>query len=145
MVRCRFSVTGLSALIEIANWDIELARMVARLPWFADGITAGQRSTPKTLGKIASKDIELAKVVATHSWFTDGDGMTADDNLLLSCLGYIASEDIELARMVASLPWVVDGITDAEQGTIRALGGIAGWDIGARARDSRSPLGRRRH
>ena len=111
----------------IVSKDIELARMVASLPWLRDDVSGTEREAVYALSSIASKDIGLARTVARGSWFAD----SINDNewRVLDTLDSIASRDIELAKVVAGLPWFADGITTDEWSILSVLDSIASKDI----------------
>ena len=94
----------------LASTNIELARLVASVPWFVDGVTDNELNVLRWLRAVASKDAELANLIASFPWFADEsfDAFKVSNALMELEGSGIISTDIELVRNLVGL-WLAYG------------------------------------
>ena len=91
-------------LLGVASADVEMAKLVAQVSWFVDGLTHGELRILRRLGQIATESTELARLIASFPWFTDGS-FPAEGALV----DILSDSDIELLREMSGRPWFAEG------------------------------------
>ncbi len=113
-------------LSDIAHKDSRLARTVAHLTWFSDGVGKNEEEALRRLLRLVSKDLELARNAASLGWFVDDVNGTELDALYT--LQSLAAVDLELARNTTSLSWFVDDVSGTELDALYILQSLASFD-----------------
>ena len=114
--------------------DLDLAKLVAGLGWFADGVGQLEFETLTYLEGIADRDPDLARNVASLDWFDDDISETKF--IALTSLRNIAHLDIGLAQSAATQPWFTSRMTSEERFALAALESLARIDIALAVRVS---------
>ena len=120
----------------IASHDLEVARMVAGLPWVTkNGNITINVSALDHIYNIASHNPDLARKVVGLPWVADDDMTVVDLSALgvlddsISALSMIAAISPELAETMVTVPWLGDGASDYDPSDISRLADIAANDL----------------
>ena len=107
--------------------DVELAKLVFRHTWFADGLAYQEKEALRLLSSMATRHLILAKRVAAYP--SIADGITAHERAVLDSLDRIAGTDIGLAEIVAGYSWIAVDITETASTALHDLYRIATRDL----------------
>ena len=118
----------------LSGRDLDLAKRVAGLGWFVDGVAQLEFEALTYLEGITDSDLNLAKNVANLGWFDDDISETKF--IALTSLRNIAHLDLGLARSAATQPWFTSRMTSEERSALAALESLARVDIALAVRVS---------
>ena len=119
--------TALQRVFLLSDRDLDLAKRVAGLGWFTDGVVRLELEALANLEGIAALDANLARNAADPEWFADDVFET--EIVALASLRSIADLDVGLARSAAAQPWFTNRMTADERDALWTLENLARLDV----------------
>ena len=110
-------------LADLAEYDLESARIVAEYPWVTDGTNGLEQSAFALLGDIAKYNVEFARAVAASTWVADGIDILEQSPI--SSLAKIAARYPKPAELLTEYAYVTDEKETPDGEVLRAWIGLA--------------------
>ena len=109
----------ISDLRGMSEKDVDLAELIAGMPWLADGMNGDENQVVSELRRLADVDVAFARTVGGIPWLTDD--VSEHEQWATAPLPWLAEIDLAIASAVVELPWLADGVTGGESRVV--------WDL----------------
>ena len=109
----------------LADNERTLASQIAKLPWVADGLEAGEMEPAQRLVDLALWFPKVFAIAIKQEWL--GDDVTGEEAIALAYIRWLAFYGDEFPAAISRKSWFSDGITASEATVIQNLYMLV-WD-----------------